>query len=300
MISKTVRVFFIGRVKTSEVALKTLISNSHVDICGLLTDRTGPSDSDYTSLTSLAKINNIPIHYSEEVNQDDLIKYLNDLRVEILFVIGWSSLLPKALLKAPLLGCIGYHPSELPLNRGRHPIIWALALGLKKTASSFFFLEERADSGPIISQKGVVISNADDAHTLYKKLLVVIPSQLNNIIESIRLGRLKGVLQDQNNATYWRKRTVSDGIIDWRMSAENIYNLVRALTKPYLGAQFSINGKTVKLWRCEIIQYEGDLNIEPGKILSVNGGLFHVKVGDGVICLTETSKLPDLSVGDYL
>ena len=72
--------------------------------------------------------------------------------------MGWSRIIGKELLAVPPKGIVGYHPAALPANRGRHPIIWALALGLKETASTFFFMDNGADSGPIISQKSLIIS----------------------------------------------------------------------------------------------------------------------------------------------
>ena len=69
------------------------------------------------------------------------------------------------------MGVIGYHPAALPKNRGRHPLIWALVLGLKKTASSFFIMDERADSGDVISQEEIIINDDDDASSLYAKMI---------------------------------------------------------------------------------------------------------------------------------
>ena len=68
------------------------------------------------------------------------------------------------------MGVLGFHPSELPKNRGRHPLIWALALGLKKSASTFFFMDEGIDSGEILSQKIFDILSNDDAQSLYDKM----------------------------------------------------------------------------------------------------------------------------------
>ena len=65
------------------------------------------------------------------------------------------------------MGVLGYHPTKLPANRGRHPLIWSLVLGLKQSASTFFFLDQDADSGDIISQKDFEILNTDDALALY-------------------------------------------------------------------------------------------------------------------------------------
>ena len=77
----------------------------------------------------------------------------------------------KDVLNIPSKGIIGNHPAELPYNRGRHPIIWALALGLESTASTFFIMNESADTGDIISQETISIKDTDYARDLYNKLI---------------------------------------------------------------------------------------------------------------------------------
>ena len=80
-------------------------------------------------------------------------KWIQDLNPDLIFCLGWSSLLKRSTLDIPKFGVIGYHPSLLPKNKGRHPIIWALALGLKETGSTFFLMNEGVDTGKIINQK---------------------------------------------------------------------------------------------------------------------------------------------------
>ena len=77
---------------------------------------------------------------------------------------------------------MGYHPASLPENRGRHPIIWALALGLKKSASTFFFMEEGADDGDILSQKEFEILYEDDAKSLYEKVTDMALNQIEDFL----------------------------------------------------------------------------------------------------------------------
>ena len=57
---------------------------------------------------------------------------------DLIICVGWSQILKSEILNIPKLGVIGFHPSKLPENRGKHPIIWSLVLGKKETASTFF------------------------------------------------------------------------------------------------------------------------------------------------------------------
>jgi methionyl-tRNA formyltransferase len=156
--------------------------------------------------------------------------------------------LKSEMLGIAPLGVVGFHPSKLPANRGRHPLIWALVLGLKETASTFFFMDEGVDSGDILSQKTIEIFEDDDAGDLYQKVTETALVQLEDFVPYLEEGCYDRVLQDHDKANVWCKRGKKDGRIDWRMSARSIHNLVRGLTKPYVGAHFELNDEEIKVW----------------------------------------------------
>lgn len=295
-----IRAFFIGCVQSSDVALETLIADANVDLQGVLTLRASKFNADFVDIAGRAEAAGIPVHYAEDIDKADLPGLLREADVQVAFVIGWSRLLAADALDVPTIGTVGFHPAQLPANRGRHPLIWALALGLEQTASTFFLMDEGADSGPILSQEPLSIADDDDAGSLYRKVLEVIPGQLRAIVAKMADGTLDPQPQDDTQATYWRKRGAADGLIDWRMPASGIYNLVRALTRPYIGAEFSLGEDRIKLWQCT--QFEGEVpdNAEPGKVLEAGPGGAVVKAGIGAVKLVETSDMPSLAVGDYL
>ena len=80
-------------------------------------------------------------------------------------------------------------------------------------------------------------------------------------------NEIVSVKQKVGMGNIWRKRSMKDGIIDWRMSAEGIYNLIRALGKPYVGACFEYNDDKITVWRANIIKTDDYRNIEPGKVI---------------------------------
>ena len=84
----------------------------------------------------------------------------------MIFVLGLSQIIPGSILEIPTIGCIGSHPALLPENRGRHPIIWAIANGLKKSEITLFWIDEGIDSGDIWAQKELEISTESDAATV--------------------------------------------------------------------------------------------------------------------------------------
>ena len=297
-------VFFIGCVQSSAVALRALLLRSEVSVCGVLTLRASTFNSDFADIAQIAAEAGIPVHYAEETDAQRLANLLRESGSEIVFTIGWSRLIGAEILAIPPLGVVGFHPAALPQNRGRHPLIWALALGLDETASTLFVMDEGADSGPILSQLQVPITQQDDARSLYDKVLALLPGQIDGVISGVVAGDLKAVPQDHTQANTWRTRGAPDGLIDWRMSAGSILNLTRALTRPYIGAEFRHGADLAKLWRCEVVAGDVPRNAEPGKVLAVDARGAIVKTGmggdGGAVRLLETENCPELHKGEYL
>lgn len=261
-------------------------------------------NADFVDLTSIAVEAGVPIHYADNLDVSALSKILRDLEAEVVFAIGWSKMLDAEVLRIPRHGVIGFHPAALPQNRGRHPLIWSLALGLEMTASTLFLIEKGVDSGPILSQEIVKITPQDDAQQLYNKVLSILPRQIDKVIDDLVLGELKGVPQNHAFANNWRKRSMLDGLIDWRMSATAVRNLTRALTHPYTGAEFAYGDELIKLWRCEIVTEDIPVNAEPGKVLDVDERGPVIKTGmgaeGGAVRLLDTDQCIELHKGDYL
>ncbi len=295
-IGESLRVLFIGCVKMSETLLEVALQTDGIEVVGLITKKSSAQNADFTQLEPLAANNGIPTFYfstTEPENAFNMEVWIREQKADIIFCFGWSHLLPNSVLKLAPRGVVGFHPAALPANRGRHPLIWALALGLKETASTFFFMDGGADSGPILSQKKISISGDDDAQSLYEKVATVAATQLKELGELLVKGQEKPIPQDDKFANVWRKRGKEDGKIDWRMSAKCIHNLVRALAKPYVGAHVVHAGIDVKVWKTRIGANEF-LNFEPGRVLAIEGKSVCVKCGEGTLWILdhEFSTLP--------
>ena len=293
------KVVFIGTVQFSAKCLE-FVFNSSAEIVGVCTLKESKFNTDYQNLFPLAKKFDLPCLYVDDINSESSHKWIKQKQPDVIFCFGWSRLLQKKILDIAPLGVVGFHPTALPSNRGRHPLIWALFLGLKKTASTFFFMDEGADSGDILSQKEITIESSDDAESLYQKIIQSALLQIKDFIPLLDDRSFKCTKQDESKANYWRKRVVKDGEIDWRMSAETIYNLVRSLTKPYIGAHFILNGREITVWRVSILNDENHENIEPGKVLRMESSKPVVKCGIGSILLQYIENDIDVKEGDYL
>lgn len=292
------KIVFIGTVKFSELMLEKLIE-LNAQIVGVCTKQTSTFNSDFSDLSIVCNKHNLQYKYIDNINSDETIHWVSSLKPDIIFCFGWSELIKRELLHVAPMGILGYHPSKLPQNRGRHPLIWALALGLNKTASTFFFMTEGADSGDILSQKEFDILDTDDAQSLYNKMTKTAQSQLEDFLPLLKNGTFKTSVQDESQANIWRKRSKKDGEIDFRMSSLAIYNLVRALTHPYVGAHIHYKEKDIIIWKVEIYD-DVPNNIEFGKVLESTQEYILVKTFNGAVKILEHEFETLPSVGEYL
>ena len=270
-----------GCVEFTQVCLHSLIENNW-PIAGLITKKKSIQNSDFVDLSELSRKHNIPIHITESGNDINTGKWLRTKKPDYLLCLGWSHILSKTIIDIPSGCTIGYHPSYLPKNRGRHPLIWALILGLDKTGSTFFRMNEKCDSGDIIDQKEIKILREDNARSLYNRIGSIASQQLLEIMHLIENKQI--IYKEQNSAdvNYWRKRSIDDGLIDWRMSSQAIYNLVRALGEPYPYAHFTYNGKYLKTLSCKIHK-NNNCNIIPGTLLKIMSSSIIVKTFDSSV-----------------
>lgn len=292
------RIVFIGTVEFSKHALYRLLA-MNADIVGVCTLQESKFNADHFDLSSVSETYGIPWRYTEDINSEASTNWIKDKAPDVIFCFGWSRLLKQDLISLAPLGVVGFHPAALPANRGRHPLIWALVLGLDKTASTFFFMDAGADSGDILSQRQIIIDDEDDARTLYEKVTQIALEQIQEFVPLLATRTFQRHKQDHRLANTWRKRGRADGEIDWRMSAHSIHNLVRGLTKPYVGAHFICNEKEIKVWKTSVVS-DTPHNLEPGKIMMQTGANYIIKCGQDAICLLITEPPLELTLGNYI
>jgi len=293
------KIVFIGTVLFSYKSLEKLIA-LQADIVGVVTKQNSTFNSDFYDLSPLCHQHNIPLLHTEDINSQANLRWIKEKKPDIIFCFGWSNFIKKPLLELTSMGVVGFHPAKLPQNRGRHPLIWALALGLKKSATTFFFMDEGADSGDILSQKDFTITKEDNAQTLYNKVIQISLEQIEEFLPLLKNKIYLRISQDHSKANFWRKRRNNDGIIDFRMSHNAIFNLVRALSHPYVGASLLYKEKEIKIWHVKTEQTTLYSNIESGKIIDIKAKIIHVKCYDGIVTILEHEfkELPE--IGEYL
>jgi methionyl-tRNA formyltransferase len=292
------RIVFIGAVEFSRRVLEQLVAID-AEIVGVCTLKESRFNADHCDLSSVCEANRIQHAYAPDINSEATLLWIADKRPDVIFCFGWSRLLQKRLLDLATLGVVGYHPTALPANRGRHPLVWALVLGIEETASSFFFMDEKPDGGDILSQERISIDANDNAASLYEKVTACALGQIRTFVPQLAAGCFPRTPQDARCSNTWRRRSKADGQIDWRMSSRSIHNLVRGLGKPYVGAHFLYRETEIKVWETEPV-FEVPSNVEPGKIIEVNDNGAVVKCGEQGIRLANTEPRFDPTPGEYL
>ena len=300
------RILFVGAIDFSRHCLEEVLDIGG-DVVGVitLTPEKAGYHSDYVDLSVLAYKKGLQVVRVDDINSTENYNRVRALHPDVIFVCGWSQLISKRILDIPPLGCIGTHPALLPKNRGRHPLIWALVEGLKQSGLTFFFLDDGVDSGDILWQKSFDILLHDDVTSLYEKIKQLASEGIRKIVPMLQNGTVQGIPQDHSLATYWRRRHQQDGVIDWSAAAMTIYNLIRALTHPYVGAHTYVGDQTVRVWQADLPDTEVTNEAQDmafGTVFAVEQGRLKVRVADGYLTISayETSDGGKIAVQTIL
>lgn len=220
---------------------------------------------------------------------EDFIEKLESFKPDLGLVFSYSQLVPKQIRDTARLGFINIHGALLPRNRGQNALNWVIINGEVETGVTIHYMGEGIDTGDIIAQKKVEIEFKDTALTLREKLNQASFELLEETLPLIGSGKTKSFPQDEALATTVRKRSPMDGLIDWNKKSVEIYNLVRALVKPWPGAFGFLKGEKIIVWKTSPV--EGNFTGSPGSILRRDESTILIKTGDGAILVEDFEKL---------
>ncbi|QCE41142.1 formyltransferase family protein [Psychroserpens sp. NJDZ02] len=223
-------------------------SNGKLDLIITIPDEKAKKKSGRIYVDEFANKHDIPVLKVNHINDDIAIETIIAHDIDWLFIIGWSQIASENVIHAPKLGAIGAHPTLLPVGRGRAAIPWAIIKGLDKTGVSFFKMDKGVDTGLILGQEIIPLSEKETATTLYNKVNTAHEDFIKVLYKKLEENKVVALKQDDSKATYWEGRKPEDGKILLNMSLDKVDKLVRATTKPYPGA-FIIDGdyKTI-IW----------------------------------------------------
>ena len=289
------KIVFIGGVKFSHAILEAILEGGFsIDAVFSYNESKEKNYSDYVSFNKITKKHKIKHVKVMNINDTQNVELIKKIQPDLILVMGWSQLLKNEILKIPQIGVIGSHPTELPKYRGRAPIPWTILKNLKKSAETFFWIEEGTDSGDILDQEIFLINNDEDAKSLYHKITDLGKKMILKNLKLIEQGVIIRKKQDSTKfIENWNKRTIEDGKINWTCLSNDIYKLIRATTDPYPGAfTFFRNGK-VKIWKALL---STKTSSKPGRIMQINDLGVFIGTGDNMIIIQDISFENDIQI----
>jgi methionyl-tRNA formyltransferase len=222
-----------------------------------------------------------PIFQPAKIKDPKAIEQIRNFRPDLIVVMAYGQILPRAVLEIPRLACVNLHASLLPHWRGAAPIQAAIAAGDRETGVTVMYMDEGLDTGDILLQRSIEILSNDTGGSLHDRLAQIAPEALLESLPLIAAGKAPRIPQDNSRATYAPKLKREHGLIDWSESADAIERRIRAYN-PWPGAFMKVNLQNLKIFSATVV----DLSGQPGEILRSDKELI-IAAAKGALSLEE-------------
>ena len=240
------------------------------------------TDSNSPDIMQLAEKHNIPV-FKGNPRSGRTKGFIANKDIDVLISVNYLFIIEKDLINWPGKLAFNVHGSLLPKYRGRTPHVWAIINNEAYTGVTAHLITEHCDSGDILLQKKIVIQQQDTGASLLEKFNKEYPEVVFTVLKETQYNKLKAVKQDETKASYFGKRTPSDGQINWNWQKERIYNWIRAQAYPYPGAFCYYESEKVIVDQVSYDDYGFSWDMPNGLILTDNP--LRVKTPNGVIVL---------------
>lgn len=285
--SDSLKIIFAGTPDFAARHLDALLSSEH-QIVGVFTQPDRPAGRGNKLTPSPVKIlaeqHQIPVFQPNSLRPQENQHLVASLDANVMVVVAYGLILPKAVLEMPRLGCINVHGSLLPYWRGAAPIQRALWAGDKETGITIMQMDVGLDTGDIMHKIHCPIEATDTSATLYDKLAVLGPQGLLTTLQQLVAGTVKREVQDDALATYAEKLSKEEARLDWHLSAIQLERCIRAFN-PWPVSYFIIEDQPVKVWQANVLAET--TNVEPGTIVCADKQGIQVATAEGILNLTQ-------------
>lgn len=279
------RLVFMGTPEFALPALQKLIDRGEV-LSAVVTQPDRPKGRGQQlappPVKLLAEGHGIPVLQPARVRAPEFIEVMRELRPDLIVVVAFGQILPKALLEIPRHGCINVHASLLPRYRGAAPINWCIINGETETGVTTMQMDAGLDTGDMLLKKVTPIGPDETAQALHDRLSEIGAEALDETLDLLVSGRLAPGKQDDLLSSYAPMLKKEDGLIDWDREPQTIRNLVRGLT-PWPGAYSFLGGKTLKIFRCRVAGGTGT----PGTVLQADRSGLVIACRNGGLLVDE-------------
>lgn len=278
------KIVFMGTPDFAVNVLQGLIDNNY-DVVGVVSQ----PDKEVgrkriltpTPVKEVALKYNIPVFQPVKIRKefDDILA----LEPDMIVTCAYGQIIPKEILDYPRLGCINVHGSLLPKLRGGAPIHHAIMDGLDETGITIMYMDVSMDSGDIISQRSIPITDSDNVGILWDKLSLLGRDLLLDTLPSIIDGTNDRIKQDESLVTFGYNVKREEEHVDFNNTSRKVFNHIRGLN-PWPSAYAVLDDQEMKIYDSEIL--DKDFSTKTcGEIVDVNKEGIVVKTVDGSVVL---------------
>ena len=286
-VSQPLSLIFAGTPDFSVPALEALIASRH-RVLAVYTQPDRPAGRGQQVTMSAVKQcalrHQLPIEQPPTLKDAAAVERLAQWSADLMIVVAYGLLLPKAVLEIPRLGCVNIHASLLPRWRGAAPIQRAIQAGDKETGVTIMQMDVGLDTGPMLLERVTPVGPRETAATLHDRLATLGAEAIVEAIDAIAAATATPRAQPQDGATYASKIRKEEASIDWTLPAIEIDRLVRAFN-PWPIAETRWNGQQLRVWEASPLGIQ--TSAAPGTVIATSAAGIDVATGDGVLQLTR-------------
>lgn len=283
------RVVFMGTPEFALPSLEHLVLNQY-QVVAVYTQPDKPAGREHSPRPSPVKRAALdwmlPVVQPVSFKVKETVAQLAGWQPDVIVVAAFGQILPQAVLDIPTYGCLNLHPSLLPEFRGAAPVAAAILAGSEFSGVSLMLMDKGMDTGPVVAQAQIPVSERDTTGSLTAKLSLIAAQLLLEVLPGWVGGELTPRPQDNAKASYTEMLDKSEGEIDWHLSAVDIWRKVRAF-QPWPGCYTDWRGKQLKI--IEAVPLPGEREGEVGQVIALDkaGAAFGVTAGDGVLGVSK-------------
>ena len=295
--SDSLRIIFAGTPDFAARHLDALLSSEH-QVVGVFTQPDRPAGRGKKLMPSpvkvLAEEKGVPVFQPGSLRPQENQQLVADLQADIMVVVAYGLILPKAVLDMPRLGCINVHGSLLPRWRGAAPIQRSLWAGDAQTGVTIMQMDVGLDTGDMLYKLSCPITADDTSGSLYDKLADLGPQGLLHTLAQLAAGTANPEVQDEALVTYAEKLSKEEARVDWSLSAAQLERCIRAFN-PWPMSYIVIDEQPVKIWQASVINTP--TSAAPGTILEANRQGIQVATGEGILNLLSLQPAGKKAMG---
>ncbi len=242
----------------------------------------------------------IPYLKDKNVNSRSFLNLIEKYNCDLFVSMSFNQIFKKEIINLPRYKIINCHAGKLPFYRGRNILNWALINDEKEFGITVHYVDEGIDTGDIVLQRLFPITDKDDYKSLLEISYLECALLLCGAIDMFKKGNVQGASQKLIHPVgfYCNQRKQGDELLSWNQSSRDIFNFVRAISKPGPMARAFLNGKEMSINKVEIIKNAPEYICSVGAILNKEQNGFYVKTADSFIKVTESYFEGVFKVGD--